>query len=507
MGEPLLKMAGITKRFPGVTALDKLSVDLRAGEVHALLGENGAGKSTLIKVLYGVYRPDEGDIFIDGKKVAVEDAQHATQLGIGVVFQELNICTHLDVANNIFLGRPKNTFGVIDDKWMRREAKKILHDTIKLDIDPARLTKTLSIAEQQMVEIAKVVSRGCRIIVFDETTSSLTENEIEHLFEIILNLKKQGVGIIYISHRLEELPRIADRVKVLRDGRHVKSMEYKDTNNDELISLMVGRELTNKYPVYQRKIGDVIFEVKNLRYRDKLDIGNLQVRAGEIVGLSGLVGAGRTESMRALFGVDPADEKEAVLNGETMHFKNPQDAIDAGFVYMTENRKLYGLCLTLDVESNINLASLKQLSKAAVMNEGKAVTNASDFINKLAIKTPSVKAQAKNLSGGNQQKVILAKWLSRGAKVLVFDEPTRGIDVGAKYEIYKLMNQLSDQGIGIIMISSELPEILGMSDRIVVYRGGRIAATLDRSEADSEIIMQYATGVRKRQSDKIETKR
>ena len=497
MEQPLLRMAGITKQFPGVRALDGLSLELRAGEVHALLGENGAGKSTLIKTLYGVYRPDAGEIYIDGAKVDVEDAMHATRLGIGVVFQELNICTHLDVANNIFLGRPKNTLGVIDDKWLHAEAARILRDTIKLDIDPARLTRHLSIAEQQMVEIAKVVSRGCRIIVFDEPTSSLTDNEIEHLFEIILDLKRQGVGIIYISHRLEELPRIADRVTVLRDGRHVRTMDYKDTSNDELIGLMVGRELTNKYPQYRRTIGDVIFEVKNLRVRDKLDIGGLQVRAGEIVGLAGLVGAGRTESMRALFGVDPADEKEAVLYGKTMHFRTPREAIDEGFVYMTEDRKLYGLCLGLDVEANVNLASLRQLSSASVMKEGKAARNAESFRDKLAIKTPSIRAKAKNLSGGNQQKVILAKWLSRGAKVLVFDEPTRGIDVGAKFEIYKLMNQLSDQGIGIIMISSELPEILGMSDRVVVYREGRIAATLDIADADSETIMQYATGVKR----------
>jgi ribose transport system ATP-binding protein len=490
-------MEGITKRFPGVVALDGLSLEVRAGEVHALLGENGAGKSTLIKTLYGVYRPNAGSIYIDGRKTAVENAMHATRLGIGVVFQELNICGHLDVANNIFLGCPKNTLGVIDDKWMREEARRILTETIRLDIDPTRLTKNLSIAEQQMVEIARVVSRGCRIIVFDEPTSSLTNNEIGHLFEIILSLKKQGVGIIYISHRLEELSRIADRVTVLRDGRHVKTMEYADTTNDELISLMVGRELTDKYPKYARKIGNVVFEIKNLRCRDKLDIGGLQVRAGEIVGLAGLVGAGRTESMRSLFGVDPADEKEAVLNGRIMHFRTPREAIDAGFVYMTEDRKLLGLCLGLDVESNINLASLRELSTASVMKEWKAMENAESFRRRLAIKTPSIRVKAKNLSGGNQQKVILAKWLSRGAKVLVFDEPTRGIDVGAKYEIYKLMNEMSDQGIGIIMISSELPEILGMSDRVAVYRNGHIVAILDRAEADSEIIMQYATGMRK----------
>ena len=498
MEQPLLRMEGITKRFPGVRALDDLTLDLRAGEVHALLGENGAGKSTLIKVLYGVYRPDAGAIYIDGERVEVGDAQHATRLGIGVVFQELNICAHLDVANNIFLGRPKNTLGVVNDKWMRREARAILGGTVKLDIDPARLTRRLSIAEQQMVEIARVVSRGCRIIVFDEPTSSLTENEIEHLFDIVIDLKKRGAGIIYISHRLEELPRIADRVTVLRDGRHVKTMNYADTGSDELISLMVGRELTHKYPQYKRKIGDVIFEVRNLRRRGELDIAGLRLRAGEIVGLAGLVGAGRTESMRALFGVDPADEKEAVLFGETARFRTPEEAINAGFVYMTENRKLFGLCFTLDVESNINLASLRQLSRAAVMDERRAAENAESFRSRLSIKTPSIRTQAKNLSGGNQQKVILAKWLSRRARVLVFDEPTRGIDVGAKYEIYKLMNELSDHGIGIIMISSELPEILGMSDRVVVYRGGRIAADLDIAEADSELIMQYATGIKKR---------
>ena len=490
----LLEMRNISKSFPGVKALNGFSIDLKAGEVHALVGENGAGKSTLIKTLYGIDQPDGGEIVIDGVPTKINGPADALSKGIGVVFQELSVCPHLDIANNIFLGCIKNKHGVIDDRFAHEEAARLMEEAVGLRIPSDTPMKDLSIADQQMVEITKVTSKGCRIVVFDEPTSSLTENEIERLFKIIFALKKKGVGIIYISHRLEELPVIADRITVMRDGTRVKTMDYKDTNDNEIISLMVGRELSNIYPTYKRTIGEVVFEADNIRQGTKLDVKHLDVRKGEILGIAGLVGAGRTETLRALFGADEADEKHVKIEGREYTFKNPSEAIAAGFVYMTENRKFDGAALGLSVEENITMASLRKFSKRGRMQEAKAKSNAQEYCKKLNIRTPSIDQKVMNLSGGNQQKVIIGKWLTRTAKVMVFDEPTRGIDVGAKYEIYSLMNDLSDQGIAIIMISSDLPEILGMSDRVAVFKDGRVTAVLDRKDADSEIIMKYATG-------------
>ena len=490
----LLEMRNISKSFPGVKALNGFSIDLKAGEVHALVGENGAGKSTLIKTLYGIHQPDGGQIVIDGVPTKINGPADALSKGIGVVFQELSVCPHLDIANNIFLGCIKNKHGVIDDRFAHEEAARLMEEAVGLRIPSDTPMKDLSIADQQMVEITKVTSKGCRIVVFDEPTSSLTENEIERLFKIIFALKKKGVGIIYISHRLEELPVIADRITVMRDGTRVKTMDYKDTNDNEIISLMVGRELSNIYPTYKRTIGEVVFEADNIRQGTKLDVKHLDVRKGEILGIAGLVGAGRTETLRALFGADDADEKHVKIEGKEYTFNNPSEAIAAGFVYMTENRKFDGAALGLSVEENITMASLRKFSKRGRMQEAKAKSNAQEYCKKLNIRTPSIDQKVMNLSGGNQQKVIIGKWLTRTAKVMVFDEPTRGIDVGAKYEIYSLMNNLSDQGIAIIMISSDLPEILGMSDRVAVFKDGRVTAVLDRKDADSEIIMKYATG-------------
>ena len=490
----LLEMRNISKSFPGVKALNGFSIDLKAGEVHALVGENGAGKSTLIKTLYGIHQPDGGQIVIDGVPTKINGPADALSKGIGVVFQELSVCPHLDIANNIFLGCIKNKYGVIDDRFAHEEAARLMEEAVGLRIPSDTPMKDLSIADQQMVEITKVTSKGCRIVVFDEPTSSLTENEIERLFKIIFALKKKGVGIIYISHRLEELPVIADRITVMRDGTRVKTMDYKDTNDNEIISLMVGRELSNIYPTYKRTIGEVVFEADNIRQGTKLDVKHLDVRKGEILGIAGLVGAGRTETLRALFGADDADEKHVKIEGKEYTFNNPSEAIAAGFVYMTENRKFDGAALGLSVEENITMASLRKFSKRGRMQEAKAKSNAQEYCKKLNIRTPSIDQKVMNLSGGNQQKVIIGKWLTRTAKVMVFDEPTRGIDVGAKYEIYSLMNDLSDQGIAIIMISSDLPEILGMSDRVAVFKDGRVTAVLDRKDADSEIIMKYATG-------------
>ena len=490
----LLEMRNISKSFPGVKALNGFSIDLKAGEVHALVGENGAGKSTLIKTLYGIHQPDGGQIVIDGVPTKINGPADALSKGIGVVFQELSVCPHLDIANNIFLGCIKNKHGVIDDRFAHEEAARLMEEAVGLRIPSDTPMKDLSIADQQMVEITKVTSKGCRIVVFDEPTSSLTENEIERLFRIIFALKKKGVGIIYISHRLEELPVIADRITVMRDGTRVKTMDYKDTNDNEIISLMVGRELSNIYPTYKRTIGEVVFEADNIRQGTKLDVKHLDVRKGEILGIAGLVGAGRTETLRALFGADDADEKHVKIEGKEYTFNNPSEAIAAGFVYMTENRKFDGAALGLSVEENITMASLRKFSKRGRMQEAKAKSNAQEYCKKLNIRTPSIDQKVMNLSGGNQQKVIIGKWLTRTAKVMVFDEPTRGIDVGAKYEIYSLMNDLSDQGIAIIMISSDLPEILGMSDRVAVFKDGRVTAVLDRKDADSETIMKYATG-------------
>ena len=490
----LLEMRNISKSFPGVKALNGFSIDLKAGEVHALVGENGAGKSTLIKTLYGIHQPDGGQIVIDGVPTKINGPADALSKGIGVVFQELSVCPHLDIANNIFLGCIKNKHGVIDDRFAHEEAARLMEEAVGLRIPSDTPMKDLSIADQQMVEITKVTSKGCRIVVFDEPTSSLTENEIERLFKIIFALKKKGVGIIYISHRLEELPVIADRITVMRDGTRVKTMDYKDTNDNEIISLMVGRELSNIYPTYKRTIGEVVFEADNIRQGTKLDVKHLDVRKGEILGIAGLVGAGRTETLRALFGADEADEKHVKIEGKEYTFKNPSEAIAAGFVYMTENRKFDGAALGLSVEENITMASLRKFSKRGRMQEAEAKSNAQEYCKKLNIRTPSIDQKVMNLSGGNQQKVIIGKWLTRTAKVMVFDEPTRGIDVGAKYEIYSLMNDLSDQGIAIIMISSDLPEILGMSDRVAVFKDGRVTAVLDRKDADSETIMKYATG-------------
>ena len=490
----LLEMRNISKSFPGVKALNGFSIDLKAGEVHALVGENGAGKSTLIKTLYGIHQPDGGEIVIDGVPTKINGPADALSKGIGVVFQELSVCPHLDIANNIFLGCIKNKHGIIDDRFAHEEAARLMEEAVGLRIPSDTPMKDLSIADQQMVEITKVTSKGCRIVVFDEPTSSLTENEIERLFKIIFALKKKGVGIIYISHRLEELPVIADRITVMRDGTRVKTMDYKDTNDNEIISLMVGRELSNIYPTYKRTIGEVVFEADNIRQGTKLDVKHLDVKKGEILGIAGLVGAGRTETLRALFGADEADEKHVKIEGKEYTFNNPSEAIAAGFVYMTENRKFDGAALGLSVEENITMASLQKFSKRGRMQEAKAKSNAQEYCKKLNIRTPSIDQKVMNLSGGNQQKVIIGKWLTRTAKVMVFDEPTRGIDVGAKYEIYSLMNDLSDQGIAIIMISSDLPEILGMSDRVAVFKDGRVTAVLDRKDADSETIMKYATG-------------
>jgi len=368
----LLEMKDITKTFPGVHALDHFSFNLCAGEVHALVGENGAGKSTLMKILYGVYAPDEGEIFIEGQKVAIKSPSEALQLGIGEVFQELNVCMQMDVTNNIFIGNLKTKKHLVDDKTLRKEAEKILQDTVGLYVDPTLPVRSLSIAEQQMVEIAKVISRGGKVIVFDEPTTSLTKEETNHLYKIIEKLKKQGMGIVYITHRFEELEILADRVTVMRDGKFIRTMNYADTTNEELVNLMVGREMTEKYPDYKRKIGEVVLHAKGIKNKSGINVDEIVVHKGEIVGMAGLVGAGRTESMRILIGADKGKIDELTLfDKQVKQFKNVHSSIENGVVYMTEDRKADGLALSLNVEKNISIASLKKLSRRGLVSEKK----------------------------------------------------------------------------------------------------------------------------------------
>ena len=489
----LLEMRNISKSFPGVKALNGFSIDLKAGEVHALVGENGAGKSTLLKSLNRMNDLVEG-CRINGK-VLLDGPADTLSKGIGVVFQELSVCPHLDIANNIFLGCIKNKHGVIDDRFAHEEAARLMEEAVGLRIPSDTPMKDLSIADQQMVEITKVTSKGCRIVVFDEPTSSLTENEIERLFKIIFALKKKGVGIIYISHRLEELPVIADRITVMRDGTRVKTMDYKDTNDNEIISLMVGRELSNIYPTYKRTIGEVVFEADNIRQGTKLDVKHLDVRKGEILGIAGLVGAGRTETLRALFGADDADEKHVKIEGKEYTFKNPSEAIAAGFVYMTENRKFDGAALGLSVEENITMASLQKFSKCGRMQEAKAKSNAQEYCKKLNIRTPSIDQKVMNLSGGNQQKVIIGKWLTRTAKVMVFDEPTRGIDAAARGDVYNIIRQLKDAGVAVLMVSSDMEEVVELADRAVTVFQGRINGEFSREEITQDALTSASFGI------------
>ncbi|RPF49119.1 monosaccharide ABC transporter ATP-binding protein (CUT2 family) [Hydrogenoanaerobacterium saccharovorans] len=489
----LLKMCGISKSFPGVKALSDVSLTLYPGEVHALCGENGAGKSTLMKVLSGVYQADEGEIYINGEKVTIENTKKAQQLGISIIFQEFNLCSHLTVADNIWLDRQPKKGAFINDKKLMEKTQEILNE-LGLSINPKARIRTLSVAEQQMVEIAKAISFNSKILVLDEPTAALTESEIERLFSIIHKLKAKGVGMIYISHRLEELSRITDRVSVIRDGQYIGTENYADVTIDRLVQMMVGRELSAKFPVYQRTIGDVLFEGRNI-VNNKVNVENIKVKAGEIVGIAGLMGAGRTELARAIFGADKTLSKEIFIEGKSVTVNSITAAIKNGIGYITEDRKKDGLALNMTVERNINLAHIPNLCKNGFVDAAEADKNALEYIDSLRIKTPSMRQKVTNLSGGNQQKIVLAKWLCNDIKVLIFDEPTRGIDVAAKYEVYELMNRLSDNGVAVIMISSDLPEILGMSDRILVMHGGKINGELSREEATQEKILRYAAGL------------
>ena len=492
MKQELIRMEGICKYFPGVKALENVDITVHAGEVHALLGENGAGKSTLIKILNGVHKPDAGSIYVKGEKKEFNCVNDAQACGIGIVFQEFNLCPDISVAENVYIGRLKrNKLGLVDHRAIQRDTQKILDEVGLHSIKPTDIVRRMSAAQMQMVEIAKAISVNSEVIVFDEPTASLTESETQILFGIIRKLCSQGKGIIYISHRMEELKEIADTVTILRDGQKIgESFRFADKSLDELIQMMVGRELKDKYPVYERKIGDVLLSVDHVKNK-KLNVDHIEVRRGEIVGFAGLMGAGRTELARAIFGADPTETIEITLDGKKIVNRNPSEAITNGITYLTEDRKREGLALRMNCEQNINMSSWDLFSRHGLVSRRKATANAEKQRDLLQIKTPSLRQVVNNLSGGNQQKVVLAKGLSRDTKIVIFDEPTRGIDVGVKYEIYKIMNQLSDAGVGIIMISSELPEILGMSDRIYTMHGGEVNGEVSREDATQEVLLKY----------------
>lgn len=496
MSETFLQMSYITKRFPGVLALSNVDFALRKGEVHALLGENGAGKSTLMKILSGVYQPDEGDIIFEGQSVSFANPLSAQSAGITIIHQEFNLFPELTVEENIFIGREfcKNNRWRLDEKQQRQAAIDILQK-LNLNISPETLVADLTVAQQQMVEIAKAISVNAKILIMDEPTAALTETEIDSLFQVTRLLKEQGTGIVYISHRLEELALIADRATVMRDGQFIATVDYDAVKISDLIAMMVGRDLGNIYPrrgpLAQRK---PVLEVSGLTRNGVLNNIDFTLYQGEILGFAGLMGAGRTELARAIFGADPIDGGTLKLNGKVTVIKDIPDAIQQGISYLTEDRKKEGLALGLSVERNIMLGNYPEYSdRYGNVDSKRCQKTSEEQVKALRIKTPHLEQAALNLSGGNQQKIIIARWVCKDTDILIFDEPTRGIDVGAKLEIYELMNRLVAKGKSIIMISSELPEVLGMCDRILVMRNGRITGELASDDATQEKIMQYAT--------------
>ena len=494
MGETILKMQGIQKYFSGVHALKGVNFELKAGEVHALMGENGAGKSTLIKVLCGIRRRDGGTIEYFGKEVDFHNIAESQVAGISVIHQELNMMNHLTVAQNMFIGREFKQGAFINDRKMEDEAQK-LFDKMGVKINPATKLGDLTVGKQQMVEIAKAVSRDCKLLVLDEPTAALTLPEVEELFKIMRDLQSKGIGMIYISHRMDEINRISDRVTVMRDGEYVGTVNTADVTKDDIVKMMVGRVIMGDQKAASAVPADapVILEVKHLNAGKEVKDVSFNLRKGEILGFAGLMGAGRTEVARALYGADPKQTGEIILNCKKVKIKTPEQAVKNGICYLSEDRKCYGLMLDKSVTQNSAIASIEDYITAGIIDDNKMRDISQEINEKLRTKTPSMEQLLKNLSGGNQQKVIIARWLMKNSDIFIFDEPTRGIDVGAKSEIYALMEDLTKQGKSIIMISSELPEVLRMSDRIIVMCEGRKTGELDISEATQENIMQLAT--------------
>lgn len=494
MGDLILSMKGITKSFSGVAALKNAALDLKAGEVVALMGENGAGKSTLMKILTGIYSKDSGEIQYMGQEVCFKGPAESEEAGISIVHQELNMMNDLTVAQNLFIGREEMNGFLIDDKKMNEKARE-LFKVLKIDINPAEKIGNLTVGKQQMVEIAKAISSKAKVIIFDEPTAALTDSEIEELFKVIRDLKKQGTGMVYISHRMDEINVISDRVIVMRDGEYVGTLITKECCKDDIIKLMVGRAIFGEPKIASNVAKDapVVLKCENLNRGKAVKDVSFELRKGEILGFSGLMGAGRTEVARLIFGADKKDSGKIFINGKEVTIHTPQDAVAHGIGYLSEDRKRYGLIVDKSVEENTVISSLNDFVKGFFIDKAKSKEVSQKYVESLKTKTPSVSQLVKKLSGGNQQKVVIAKWLVRNSDILIFDEPTRGIDVGAKSEIYALMEKLAKEGKSIIMISSELPEVLRMSDRVIVMCEGRITGILDIAEANQEVIMQSAT--------------
>lgn len=503
MGDYILEMKNITKEFPGVKALDHVSFQVKRGEIHALVGENGAGKSTLMKILSGVYPfgTYEGDIIVNDEVQTFTNIKDSEEKGIAIIYQELTLVKQMTVCDNIFLGSEKTKKGVIDWEESYVETKKALQE-VRLDISPNTKVIHLGIGQQQLIEVAKAIAKKTSLLILDEPTSALTESETENLLNLLKEFRNKGVTCIYISHKLNEIFEIADRITVLRDGQTITTEETKELDEDKLIALMVGRELTQRFPREEHTAGDAVMEVKNWTVYDPeitgkkvIDDISFKVKKGEILGIAGLMGAGRTELFMSLFGCFGSNiSGELWLDGEQIKKNNPSDIIKAGISYLSEDRKGNGLILIQNIKKNMSISSLTRLSRMSVINENEEIKEVEKYLSNLHIKTTSSEQIVENLSGGNQQKVVIGKWLMTNPKVLILDEPTRGIDVGAKYEIYNIMNQLVDQGVCVVMISSELPELLGMSDRILVMCEGKFTGELSWQEVDQEKIIYYATG-------------
>lgn len=494
--KPLLEMVDISKSFPGVKALQNVNLKAYRGQVLALLGENGAGKSTLMKILSGVYGKDQGQILIDGEEVHIKGIKDAENLGVTIIHQELSVLPNLRVYENIFLGNEKYS-GILrklDRNYMKEKSKEFI-EKIGCDINLNSLVSELNVGEMQIVEIIKAISKDSKIIIMDEPTTALTDVETKKLFEVINTLKSHGIAIIYISHRMDEIFEICDNVVVLRDGKYIGQTEVKSTSKDELISMMVGRKLEDQFPYKKFKLGAPVLKVENLSWKDKVKDVNFEVKAGEILGISGLMGSGRTETAKLIFGEYKKTSGKVYVDGEEVKINSPKDAIEKGIAYLSEDRKKEGLILGMSVAENMSLCNLKRYENSfKQINRKNEIKDVKEYIDKLSVKTPSYNQLIKNLSGGNQQKVIIAKWVMLSPRILIIDEPTRGIDVGAKKEIYEVLNKLKESGKAIIIISSDMPEVLGVSDRIIVMHEGKITGELDRKDATQENIMKYAVG-------------
>ncbi|RAK05199.1 monosaccharide ABC transporter ATP-binding protein (CUT2 family) [Halanaerobium saccharolyticum] len=495
MGETFLKIENITKTFPGVKALDNVDLEVEKGEIHVLIGENGAGKSTLIKILTGLHQPDSGKIVIEGNEIKENNLRTALDNGIIPIYQELNLIQQLDVTENIFMGREikrNEKFGIIDRKFMEKRTQEIL-DRLNQNISPTAKIQDLGVGKQQMVEIAKALSVDVNLLILDEPTSSLGEDEVNELFKTMEKLKEQGVTMIFISHKLSEAKRIGDRITILRDGQHVSTNNIEDVSEEDIVRDMVGRDIDEQFPKIQIDRGEEILRVENLKRDDTVNDISFSAYRGEVLGIAGLVGAGRTELVRTVIGADKKDSGNIYINGRKVEINHPKDALKEGMVLLTEDRKTQGLFLDQTVKFNIVSSNLNKYKKNILLDLKHQAQDSEKYVNNLKIKTPGIYTKAKQLSGGNQQKVVIGKWLNTNAEIFIFDEPTRGIDVGAKVEIYNIINELIGQGKSVIMVSSELPEILGVSDRILVVSEGKLTAELNAKDATQEKIMSAAT--------------